>query len=166
MPKTTPLIKGLITGLVIIVTMLLLGYFGIPAESGAGYLIYVFYGLGVGWAIYDYSRSADFTGKFGGMFSAGFRCFIVVTVLLVIYAFIFYSLNPQIKEESAVAMKEFLVKEKKLTPDQIEQQVTDYKKGFTTLMLSVTVFQNLILGVLFSAAWSVFVLILKRRDAQ
>ena len=166
MPKTTPLVKGVFTGLLIVGSMLLLASNGVSAETPAGYLPHILYCGGVGWAIYEYVKSPAYTGKFGGLFNTGFRCFIIVTLIMVIYSVVFYSANPEIKEDMAVKMTEDLKAQKELMPDQITERVAGFKKGFMTTIISLTIFQYLLLGVLFTAACSIFALIFRKPTAH
>lgn len=163
MPKTTPLLKGLITGALILITTFLLGYLKIPASSGAQYLVYILYALGVGWTIYEFSKGPNYTGKFGELFGQGFRCFIIVTLMMVLFTFIYVSMNPSFGEDMSEFFRKDLTESKKYTPDQINDQVTKYRKSFTTTMVSMTIFQYLILGAIFTAAWSAFILLRNRK---
>ena len=49
MNKFTPLVKGLITGIVMLATTLLLIYTDQPANSGLQYIVYVLYAGGIAW---------------------------------------------------------------------------------------------------------------------
>ncbi len=85
MNKLTPLIKGIITAAVMVITSLILYYSKIPADSGIHYAIYILYAAGIAWTLISYYRSASFTGKFADLFGQGFRCFIVVTLIMVAF---------------------------------------------------------------------------------
>ena len=165
MLNTTPLVKGLITGGLVLITTLLLGYFKIPASSGAQYLIYIFYGAGVGWTIYAYSRSDGYTGKFGALFNQGFRCFIIVTLVMVVFTLIYVMANPAFGDEMASYYREDLLKMKDVLPTEVDARVKSYRDSFTASMVSMTIFQYLVLGTIFTLGWSV-VIIIRRKNNQ
>lgn len=154
MNKFTPLIKGIITGIVMVIVTLALYYSKLPVESNLHYAIYVIYAMGIVWALISYSRSASFTGKFADLFGQGFRCFIVVTLIMVAYTAVFSMQHPEFAEEAAAYYKEDLIKEGNKTPSEIEKLVADVKKQYTTSLVSLTIFGYLITGTIITAAGS------------
>ena len=81
--------KGMLTGAVMILLSLLFYYSGQPFDSPLQYLIYAIYAGGIVWTISAYSKSADKTEKFSAYFLNAFKCFIVVTLIMVVFTFIF-----------------------------------------------------------------------------
>ena len=154
----TPLIKGLLTGAAVIGFSLLAFYF-IPVESKLHFLVYAIYALGIVWTLIAYRNSTAFTGKFGDSFNAGFRCFIVATLLIVVYTFIFSKMHPEFAEESAKLYKEQLVADKtgSKTPDDITADVARYKKGYSMAVVYGTIFGYLIIGALVTALGSLLI---------
>lgn len=151
MNKITPLVKGLITGIIMLATTLLLIYTNQPANSGLQYIVYVLYAGGIAWTLIEYSRSDSYTGKFGDIFGQGFRCFIIVTLIMVIFTAVFSLTHPEIAEEAAKHYRADLIKEKNKTPAEIETMVESAKKQFTTSNISLAIFGTLITGSLFTA---------------
>lgn len=131
-------------------------YSGMRANSPFQYLVYAFYVLGIIWAISAYRRSANYTGKFWDSFNQGFHCFVVVTLIMVAFTFTFSKMHPEFAEESAKAYKEQLVKSKTKLPAQIEEEITRYKKGYTTMLVYSSIFGYLIIGATVTAVVSVF----------
>lgn len=152
----SPAMKGLVTGLVMISISLGVYYADLPASSPIQYLIYAAYGLGIIWTLIAYRRSAAFTGKFADLFGQGFRCFIVVILVMITFTFIFSKMHPEFAEESAKAYKEALLKEKNKdqTPAEIEETVSKYKSRYTTLVVFGSIFGYLIIGAGVTAAAS------------
>ncbi len=99
MQKLFSLKKGLLTALTMI-GLSLFFFYGLkePVESKYQYAIYTAYTLGIVWSIVAFNKIASPTTTFKEYFSAGFKTFIIVTLLMVIYTTIFYKLNPQILE--------------------------------------------------------------------
>jgi predicted PurR-regulated permease PerM len=153
----TPAIKGIITAALMIAIVFITFYTNMPADSPFQYLVYALYALGIVWTIVAYRQSAAFTGKFGDAFSQGFRCFIVVTLLMVLFTFAFNKMHPEFAAESAQLYKEQQLKEKnKLLPD-IEAGVARYKKGYTMALVYGSIFGYLIIGAGVTAAVSALI---------
>jgi len=147
-------LKGVITALLMIGIALAVYYSGQPASSPFQYLIYVIYALGITWTLLAYRRSSAFTGKFADLFSQGFRCFIVVTLMMVIFTFAFTKMHPEFAEEAATMYKEQQLKEKNRLPADIEADAAKYKKSYTTVIVYGAIIGYLIIGAGVTAAAS------------
>ena len=152
MQRLIPLQKGLITGLAMIALSLFF-FYGLkqPIESPLQYIIYVVYTIGITWSIISFSAKATVDTKFKEYFSSGFRTFILVTLLMVIFTFIFYKINPLILEAKIVLNNELAIKEGGHTPNEIEANAKQMRSIFMPMMLMVTAFIYLFLGALLSA---------------
>ena len=162
MTKITPLIKGVITGIAMLAVTLFLYYSRQPGGSPLQYLMYIIYAGGILWTLLDFTKSPAYTGKFGELFGQGFRCFIIVTLIMVAFTAVFAAMHPEIKEESAMILREDLVEGKNTLPADIDKQVQDYKDQFVLRYVSVTIFGYLIMGAIFTAAGA-GLLIMRRR---
>lgn len=131
-------------------------YSNLPPDSTVQYLIYAVYAMGIVWTLIAYRRSSAFTGKFGDLFNQGFRCFIVVMIIMVAFTFAFSKMHPEFSEESAKAYKEALLKEKvkDKTPEEIDEEVSRYKNRYTTVLVYGAIFGYLIIGAGVTAAAS------------
>lgn len=147
----SPLIKGAITGAVMVALSLVLAA-QLPGDHPLQYSIYAVYAGGILWTLFDYQKSPAYTGRFADMFLQGFRCFIVVTLILVLFTGISYKMHPEIIEEAAQLRKEQLKKEGNKTPEEIEAQVEKDKGQITTVAVSFAIFGYLITGAVFTAA--------------
>ena len=152
MQKLIPLQKGLITGLAMIALSLFF-FYGLkqPIESPLQYIIYVVYTIGITWSIISFSSKATVDTIFKEYFSSGFRTFILVTLLMVIFTFIFYKMNPRILEAKIVLNNELAIKAGGHTPNEIEANAKQMRSIFMPMMLMVTTFIYLFLGTLLSA---------------
>lgn len=162
--KLTPIYKGLIIGPSMVAVTLLFYYTKIAPGSTLHFIPFVIYMGGVIWAVIDYAKSRDFTGgNFAEHFGQGFRCFIIVTLIMVAFTTVFSMMHPEFAEDAAKTYKEQLIKEKNTLPAQIDEQVAKVKKQYTTAVVSITIFRYLILGALFSAAASGGLILIRRR---
>ena len=144
--KISPVIKGLITAALMVTVILVVYYSGQSADTRLQYLVYIFYALGITWTIITYRQSAAFTGKFGDVFGLGFKCFIVVTLIMAIFYGLFNYLHPEFAAETAAAYREQLIKENQKLPVEIESTITTFKKQYTLKLVSGAIFGYLIIG--------------------
>jgi hypothetical protein len=149
--KLTPSLKGFITAFVMIALVLGIYYSKRTPETNLQYLIYIIYALGIAWTLIAYRQSSFFTGKFADAFGQGFRCFIVVTLLMVLFTGIFSKMHPEFAEETSIAYREQLVQQNDKTPAEIEKEVSDFKKQYTLKLISGSIFGYLILGAAVTA---------------
>ena len=154
--KISSALKGLITGALMLVIVLALYYSKQPGDSPFQYITYIIYAVGIVWALLDYRRSPAFTGKFGDLFGQGFRCFIVVTLIMVCFTGIFSKMHPEFADEASKGYKEQMMKEKikDKTPAEIDAEAEMIKKHFTTSLLFASVFGYLIIGAVVTAGAS------------
>ncbi len=146
--------KGLITGLVMIGISLSIFYSGQPFDSPLQYLIYVVYAGGIVWTIREFSKSEENTNKFGAFFLQAFKCFIVITLLMVVFTFVFNKLHPEFKEDMVKAYTDELVKKGNSTPAEITKNIESAKDYYLTMLISGAIFGYLIIGAVISAATS------------
>ena len=151
--KFPPAIKGLITAVLMIGIFLVIYKTSKGSGSSLQYLVYGVYGAGIVWTLLVYRRSPAFTGKFGDMFSQGFKCFVVVTLCVALFYGVFNSMHPEFAEEMATLYREELVKAKGL-PAEINDAVATYKKQYTLKLVSGAIFGYLIIGAALTAALS------------
>jgi len=162
MNKITPLFKGLITGVLMVMLSLLLIYTQQPPDSSLQYFSYVLFAGGIAWTLIDYSRSDAYTGKFGDIFGQGFRCFIIIVLVMVIFIAVYTILHPEIAEEAAQLYKADLIKQGNKTPAEIEEIVSTVKKQFLVSNIMPAIFGTLITGAIFTAAGAGLLLIRKK----
>ncbi|MFD2921792.1 DUF4199 family protein [Terrimonas rubra] len=161
--KITPLIKGGITGVLMIIATLIIYQQKVPANSPLPYIIYFLYAAGIAWTLMTFAASEQYTGRFGDTFSQGFRCFIIVTLVMVIFTGVFNQLHPEFAEQSAAAYKEALIKEKNKTPAEIDTMVASAKKGYLTAVVSSSIFGYLITGAIFTTIGTGLLTLLKKK---
>lgn len=162
--KITPAIKGIITAALMTAIILLIYNIGENADPRLQYVVYAIYAVGIVWTLVAFRQTAAYTGTFGNLFNQGFRCFIVVTLIMAIFYGIFNYSHPEFAEESAKIYKEQLLAEKNSskTPDEIEEAARSYKKGYNMTVVYGSIFGYLIIGIAVTAAISVF--LIKRKE--
>jgi AAA+ ATPase superfamily predicted ATPase len=162
MANLSPLIKGLITGIAMLIATIVLAYTNQSAEGGSAYIVYGLYAAGIVWTLRDYSRSANYKNTFGAIFGQGFRCFIIITLIMVIFSGVYSKMHPEMAEQSSQLYKQELEKKKNKTPAEIDTEVAGYREHFTTSFISTAIFGYLVIGVFFTAAGAAFLLIRRK----
>lgn len=157
-----PAIKGLITAILMIAIALVTFYSNMPANSGFQYLVYAVYALGIVWTLVAYRLHGQYTGSFGDTFNQGFRCFIVVTLIMVLFTGLFSYLHPEFAEESSRYYREEMMKDKNNLPADIDSAVAKYKKNYTLTLVYGSIIGYLIIGAAVTAATS-FIIINRRK---
>ena len=149
--KLSATYKGLITAVLMIGLSLAIYYSGQKPDSQFQYLIYVIYAAGIAWSIYSFSRSEENPNKFGAFFQQGFKCFIVVTLFMVLFTYVFNKMHPEFKEEMAKAYKTEMETKGNSTPAEIASNVEKMKEYYLTMLISGAIFAYLLMGAVITA---------------
>jgi len=153
MKKLSPLVKGLIAGAVMIGVTLAFIYSNRPPDARLQYIGYLLYAGAIAWTLIDYSHSADYNASFGSIFGQGFRCFIIITLITVIFTWVYSASHPEIAEKAAQLYREDLLKnEKNRLRPEIDKMVSEAKSQFVTGQVALAIFGSLITGAIFTAA--------------
>lgn len=162
MNKLSPTIKGVITSAVMIGLIAFIS-FGLNASQRSNnytYLIYAIYAAGILWTLFSFKKTGEHNYQFKTFFNQGFKCFIVVTLFMVIYSYIVMKLNV---DAESVILRNNLAAEKGKTPAEIEDIVKSFKKNSPTLGAGFAMFQYLLIGALVTGIASGF---LSRREEE
>ena len=163
MNKLSPLVKGIITAAFMLGLTLYIFYSKQSPSSGLSYVIYILYAAGITWTLIGYRNAANYTGKFGSLFGQGFRCFIIVTLIMVAFTGFFSAAHPEFAVEDAKNYKEYLDKEEKnKTPAEKDEMVKNLKNNYTTGLVWSATFGYLILGSIITAAGAGIILIRRK----
>ncbi|HMR83944.1 MAG TPA: DUF4199 domain-containing protein [Niabella sp.] len=151
--KLSSTIKGVITGLLMVAVGLGLFWSKADERSAVQYAGYLVYGIGIVWSITAFAKQREGALKFGELFNQGFRCIMVVTLIMALYTFIFYKANTGLIEQKAALTKQELLKtETSRTPQEIDAMIETGKKNFPLMAASGAVFQYLFIGMIVTMA--------------
>ena len=157
MKNLSPTYKGLITGLLMILASIGIFYVKGSFENSLQYVTYCLYIAGIIWALVGFkNKPGTENKKFRNYFSEGFKCFIVVTLLMVAFTFVFLMLNPALKEEMAKNYQAELVKTGNYTPAELDTMVSKAKEYFVPMLTSMAIFGYLLIGALVTVITSAF----------
>lgn len=149
--------KGLVTGLLMMAASLLFyTVLNFPVNEKEQYVLYSIYIAGILWSLLSFRQLTGEQKKFKDYFSVGFRTFVMVTLVMVVFTFVFFKFNTSYRDIGIAKNSELLLKEGNHTPAEIESNADQLKKIFMPMMLGITTFKYLILGALVTAVASGF----------
>jgi len=140
--------KGLITGAVMIIISICIYLFKKNFDNGLQYIVYTTYVAGILWTLFTFKKQTGNTATFKQYFSEGFKCFIVVTLMMVLFTLVFILMHPELKDEMAAFMRTDYEKSKDMTAADIENKIETAKKMFLPGYLMGAVFSYLVIGTL------------------
>jgi hypothetical protein len=159
--KINPAIKGLITATMMIALSLTIFRLGKDANPQLQYFVYLVYALGIAWTVFAYQQSVSFTGKISDIFNQGFRCFIIVTFIMVLFTGFFIKTHPELAEQEKNATIEYYKKQGNKTPEEIEAEGKNAKNNYLIGFVSLAIPRYLLIGASVTVVLS---LLLKRRN--
>ncbi len=127
-------------------------------NSNYQFIIYAFFIAGIVWSLLT-----EPAGKLREYFSTGFRVFIVITLLMVAYTFVFYSLHPEIRNAQIDVNNKLLQQQGNHTSMEIEANSKQLKSIFMPMMLAITTFLYLLSGSIITLLSSIIIIQLKKR---
>ena len=155
--------KGMITAVIMIVASLIFFYiFDFPVNGKSQYAILLIFIAGVMWSLLSYRMTRGTVQDLKSYFSEGFKTFIVVTLFMAAYTFIFFKLNPQIMENGIQENNALLLKDGNKTLAEIEANADQMRRMFIPMMLAINTMKYLLLGSLISLLAGGFLMRQKR----
>ena len=140
---------GLITAAAMVAASLILFYILHFPENGKNqYFIYAIYAVGILTTLILYNKNTTEGSAFKNYFSEGFKVFVVVTLIMAVFTFIFYKMNPQILEKALVEINAYNAKDADKTPAEVTANAEKLRGIFIPMMIATTTVKNLVLGAL------------------
>ena len=157
--KLTATYKGLIIAAVMLLVSVILFYgFKFPTNHPSQLVVMGLYIIGIFWTLLSLKPAAGSVLKFKDYFSQGFKTFIIVTLLMVVYTAVFYKLNPQILEGVIKENEILIAKAGNKTPAEIKANSESLKSIFMPMTISLTTVIYLGLGALTSVVGGLILL--------
>ncbi len=165
MRQLTPSQKGLATGLLMILASLFSLYIlKDPVESYFQYVLYVLFCAGILWAMLSCYVLATDKRTFSNFFSIGFKTFVVVSLLMAVFTFIYFSFHLEFRDNKIAENSRLLKLQGNHLPNEIASQEVQFRKIFMPMMVSITIFRYLIIGALVSVIAAGF--LSKKKESQ
>ncbi len=147
---TTPVIKGLIISMILIVIGLAIYFTGQVANKSLGYLQYLILFAGILWGCINYAKQLDGNVSFGNVFAHGFKITAVVTVILVLYTLLALTvLFPEIKDK-LIEQAELEMEKQSMSDSQRDQAVSMMKNYMMPFAIAGILFFFMVIGLIAS----------------
>lgn len=115
-------------------------------ENELSNVTYALYLFGILWALYGFRQSAKYPKSFKNYFTEGFKCFIVVTLLMVLFTFLFSKFNVQLRNEMMANARKELLNDSNKTPQEVEKLMHDTRRYYAVMLTSIAIFGYLLIG--------------------
>jgi membrane protease YdiL (CAAX protease family) len=143
---------GIITGLIMVAASLVMLYVLKMPEAGTSkYVTYGIYIAGILLALVLYKNSANKEVSFKAFFSEGFKVFVVAVLIMAIFTFVYYKMNPQIIENYVIETNKFNSTDPNKTAAEVIENGNKIKNIFIPMTIAMNTLLYLILGALVTA---------------
>ena len=147
--------KGLVTGALMILISIAIYMAKKSFDNGLQYITYTVYIAGVLWTLFTFKKETGANSTFKIYFAEGFKYFVVVTFLMVLFTLVFILLHPELKDQMAELMRAGYAKDAKdMMPSDVENKIAAAKKFFLPGFLMGAVLSYLFTGALATAVIS------------
>lgn len=127
-----------------------LQYMGLSEKSFFGWLAYIPFVVGIVLNANAFSKANDGFVTFKSVFGSGFKASMIVTLLMVVWSVVYIYAFPEMKEKAIEAAREAAMKQPNVTDEALDMSISLMRKGYSTMIISVALFGNLFMGVVFS----------------
>ena len=154
---TTPLTKGLIIALVIIVLDIIAGFAGYRFESWYNWIPLLIFCAFIIWACINYANQMNNAVTFGNVFSHGFKTTAIVTCILIVYTLLsIYVIFPNTKELALEKQRQQMERNPQITEEMADQAMEITSRMFTLIVVGSALIGNIIAGALASVLGAAF----------
>ena len=146
---TTPMTKGLVLSLILIVIAIAIYFSGISMTGGIQYLGYVVFLAGIIFCISQYGKQINYNSTFGNYFAHGFKISAIVTVIMIIFGVVFLMLFPEMKDKAMEEARKNM-QSKNLSEEQTDKAIEITRKFFMVFVIGGTLIGYLFFGAIAS----------------
>ncbi|MEJ7610841.1 MAG: DUF4199 domain-containing protein [Ferruginibacter sp.] len=142
---------GLITGGLMVGVFLLLFYsFHFPERGTIIYVCYSIYIAGIIFSLVSFKNYGIGEKTFKDYFSQGFKTFVIVVLMMAVFAFIFYKMNPQILENTLAEINKVNSTDTNKTAGEVTENANRIRNIFIPMTVAINTVMYLIMGALVS----------------
>lgn len=146
---STPVQKGLIISLVLIVFGLVLYFTNQYMNKGLSYIQYAILLVGIIWSCNVYAKQMNGNVTFGNVFAHGFKTTAFVAAVMAVYTLVAVKfIFPEMIDKIMDAARQEMQKDGKLTEDQINQGIEMGKKFFVPFAIGAIIFFFALVGAI------------------
>jgi hypothetical protein len=147
---TTPITKGIVISLILIVISLAIYFLNLIDNKGMQYVGYAIFIVAIIWSVNTYGKQINYNTTFGNYFAHGFKVSAIVTVFMIIFTVIFILLFPEMKEKGIDAARKSMEAKGNMSSEQIDQAISFTQKFFMVFVIGGALVFYLILGAIAS----------------
>lgn len=149
--KQTHIVYGFVTGIIMVVVGLVLYVTGLAFKSQAmSYVAQIPFLIGVIMNAMAYSKANEGFVTFGNVFGSCFKMSMIVALVMTAWSFISMFVFPEMKDKALTMMQEQMVKNPKVTDEQVEMSVNMMKNNWNAILIAGAIFGTLFYGAIFS----------------
>ena len=154
---TSPLIKGIMISLVLVVMDLVAGFANYKFALWYRWLPTIVLCIAIIWACINYSNQKNNLVTFGNVFGHGFKASMVIAVIMLVYSLLsIYVIFPETPEIALDETRKQMESKGNLSEDQIDTAVEMTRKFFLFGIIIAALFGTLIAGTIASLLGGAF----------
>jgi len=139
-------LAGLIVAAVVVVYTLILTFSGASGNKSLGFLSLVIMVGGIGYFVWRHGGVNDHALTFGGLFSYGFKGTAVMTLVLIGYNVLFYSVFPEYKDVLFDISREQMMQQPGVTEEQVDMGLSKMREFFWPIVIGGALFNSMMSG--------------------
>ncbi len=148
---------GLVTGAIMVAVSLVLFYqFNFSDKGAVKIVCYTIFSIGIIAALINFKFSSAAEKTFKEYFSEGFKMFVVVVLIMAVFTYIFYKVNPQIFENALIEINKYNIQDADKTAIDLEENNKAFRKAAMPMTVASNVIIYLIIGALVSVCTAGF----------
>jgi hypothetical protein len=142
---------GLITGgLMVLVSLLMFYQFHFPDTGTVKYVCFSIYTIGIIVSLFNFKNKHTEQKEFKEYFSEGFKTFVVVALIMAIFTWVFYKMNPQIFEKTIEEINKINSLDTSKTPAEVIENGNKIRSIKLPMTVTINTMIYMILGALVS----------------
>ncbi len=151
---TSKYIGLLAGGLMVLVSVVL--YYGLhfPETGIVNYFCYAIFTAAIILSLIRFRNVQQDDKSFKDYFSEGFKTFVIIVLIMAVFTFIFYKMNPLILENKLAEINKYNSLDKNKTPGEVIENSNQIRKVFIPMTVATTTIMYLFLGALITAIGS------------
>ena len=154
---TSPLTKGLIISLVLIVMDLIGGFTHVKYEAWYRWLPTIVLCIGIIWACIHYANQMNNLVTFGNVFGHGFKASLLLAFIMLVYSLLsIYVIFPETRDIVLDESRKQMEKQEQMSEDQIDQAVEMTRKFFLVGVIMFAFLGTLFAGTIASLLGGAF----------
>jgi hypothetical protein len=154
--------KGLITGALILLLSAITYYIKRSFDNYILLVAYTIYAAGIVWTLLAFHNQKEQSHTFKDYFQQGFKCFIIVTLMMVCATWFFMKFNVSLQNEMVDFQRQQLKLDNNYSEPDIEEKLKQYRKILLPGYTIGAILSYLGIGTLITSLLSVFLNGIKR----